>query len=285
MTELLNLTVVSLKLAGLATKVATIDAAAVESRTGYLVSLLIAALVIAVLLFCGWMLVALGVRIGRSMERHSSLLRENSSLVKAAESLVVSAPATAAPIVSPTPSTAVDRGFPVLAPNLHREMVRDTLTGLWTRDAILDLLQREMSRATRQKVPFGLVLAKLDHFDVLKREKGEPVSDAVLKTASEHFVEGLREYDSAGRSGPEFLLILPGWDPDTDPKRVDGLLAPIRMKPGVGDEHLQVTASIGVASFHPLTDSPYAEDLLERADMAVHAAQAAGRNRAEFAPR
>lgn len=220
-----------------------------------------------------WLLLAIGVKVGRSMELHAALSRGLNS------------PAPSPAVSMPPAPGLVDHGMPMVPPVLHKELIRDTLTGLWTREAILDQLRREMSRATRQGAPLGLVMVKLDHFDQMKKDYGDAVSEALLQRAAEHFVEGLREYDAAGRSGAEFLLVLPGWDPDANPQRVEGLLATIHMKPGTAaPDGLQLTASIGVASFHPNGDSPYAEDLLQRADMAVHAAQAAGRNRVEFAP-
>src|SRR6202166_338470 len=101
-----------------------------------------------------------------------------------------------------------------------REMMRfkamhDALTGVWNRGAILETLEREVTRSRREGISLGVLILDLDHFKSVNDNYGHPTGDAVLKEITKRMQTDVRPYDAVGRyGGEEFLVLLPGCNRD-----------------------------------------------------------------------
>ncbi|MGA7522543.1 MAG: two-component regulator propeller domain-containing protein [Acidobacteriaceae bacterium] len=170
---------------------------------------------------------------------------------------------------------------------LHIQATHDSLTGIYNRAAMLDHLEREIARATRDQAPLGVLIADLDHFKNLNDSYGHLCGDDVIREAAQRFRETMRAYDVVGRyGGEEFLILLPGWDPTMAPQRIDDLLEAIRSLPfAASDTEIRLTCSIGVATFRPGLDAPSMREVLSRADTALYVAKNSGRNCARYESR
>src|SRR5262249_53238821 len=151
----------------------------------------------------------------------------------------------------------------------------DALTGTWNRAAILDLLERELSRGQRENHPVAVILADADHFKRINDTFGHLFGDRVLREVAGRMMALLRPYDTVGRyGGEEFLVALPG----CDARGAAGLAE--RLRKGVAAEPveglagpLQVTLSLGVAGWRGEGD---ASGLLQAADAALYQAKHEG---------
>lgn len=163
---------------------------------------------------------------------------------------------------------------------LHTRATYDSLTGLLNRPTILDRLEHEVERAVRDQVSIGVAILDLDHFKRVNDTFGHLCGDAVIAEAAERIRGSLRSYDMAGRyGGEEFLIVMPGWNPERAPQRIDDLLQAVREQPfRYGAEELKITCSIGAATFQPTIDSLDTLQLLKRADDALYESKARGRN-------
>ncbi len=94
-----------------------------------------------------------------------------------------------------------------------RESTQDPLTRVWNRDAILQLLRRELTRAERLQTPIGVILADVDGFQQVNVLLGEDQGDYILEQLAERLGKYVRPYDTMGRFGGDaFLVVLPVCD-------------------------------------------------------------------------
>jgi two-component system cell cycle response regulator len=168
--------------------------------------------------------------------------------------------------------------------NLRFKASHDALTSIWNRGAIIEQLERELSRARREGSSVGILLADIDHFKRVNDTRGHLVGDEVLRAVTGRLKGEVRTYDSVGRyGGEEFLILLPGCDNTKLTAKAAQLVKIVeRSSIGTSTDSVPVTISIGgIAS----GDCPRAElnSLLRAADTALYRAKVSGRNRAEMA--
>jgi diguanylate cyclase (GGDEF)-like protein len=151
---------------------------------------------------------------------------------------------------------------------LERSARTDVLTGLPNRRAFEDELRREMSRATRMRVPLTVALLDLDGFKELNDTAGHAAGDAALRAAADAWAHGLRSMDVLARyGGDEFAVLLP----NCSLPEAQEVLDRMRLATPLG-----LGASIGLTSWH---EGEPAEQLIGRADTALYASKRTGRNR------
>jgi diguanylate cyclase (GGDEF)-like protein len=154
----------------------------------------------------------------------------------------------------------------------------DELTGSFNRRCIMRMLDDEIARAQRVKMPFSIALIDLDWFKRINDAYGHPTGDEVLRTFAITVFANIRSIDSFGRyGGEEFLLLLPE-TPDKDAARIVDRLCTIiaDLDWSAFSQGMRVTISAGVATLKP-DESP--DTFLARADNALYIAKARGRNR------
>ncbi|MGB8030361.1 MAG: two-component regulator propeller domain-containing protein [Terracidiphilus sp.] len=169
---------------------------------------------------------------------------------------------------------------------LQFQAAHDSLTGLWSRSAILDQLARELERAKRQRTVLSVVVGDLDHFKVINDTYGHLCGDIVLRESAHRLVGLMRGYDAIGRyGGEEFLIVLPGYDAAKNPARAWDLVDALAARPfDCNGTEMNITCSFGVAVTWPWLDLTTIDDLIRRADKALYQAKRNGRNRVEFDP-
>jgi len=157
--------------------------------------------------------------------------------------------------------------------------MRDPLTGLFNRGAMMDFLVRELARSRREQGCATLLLGDLDHFKRVNDTYGHGVGDEMLREAARRLLESVRSYDFVGRhGGEEFLLILTNCDTAHALERAESIRHAIA-HPAFDTSRgpLPVTISLGVLSTRDWELSPV-EEILHGADTALYEAKAAGRN-------
>jgi diguanylate cyclase (GGDEF)-like protein len=152
----------------------------------------------------------------------------------------------------------------------------DPLTRLWSRGAVVDILQRELSHARHDNSGLGLLLVDVDHLRAINTQKGHETGDAALQEIVRRIRGHLRPYDSVGRfGGEEFLIVLPGTD------REGTILAGERIRIAVEKEELAkgiaLSVSIGAAAAGAMASDSAA--LIRLAEQALSRAKSLGGNR------
>jgi diguanylate cyclase (GGDEF)-like protein len=154
----------------------------------------------------------------------------------------------------------------------------DELTGSFNRRCIMRMLDDEIARAGRVKTPCSIALIDLDWFKRINDAFGHPTGDEVLRAFAITVFANIRAIDRFGRyGGEEFLLMLPDTPEDEAARILDRLRAIIAdLDWSAFSSGMQVTISAGVAALKP-GETP--DTFLARADSALYAAKARGRNR------
>jgi diguanylate cyclase (GGDEF)-like protein len=154
----------------------------------------------------------------------------------------------------------------------------DELTGSFNRRCIMRMLEDEIARTLRIDTPCSIALIDLDWFKRINDAYGHPTGDEVLRTFAITVFANIRNIDRFGRyGGEEFLLVLPDTPGDVAARILDRLRAIVAdldwsaFSPG-----MKVTISAGIATLAP-NENP--DTFLARADSALYAAKARGRNR------
>jgi two-component system cell cycle response regulator len=167
--------------------------------------------------------------------------------------------------------------------SLRDQAIRDPLTKLLNRRAIIEWLDTELTRAARDHTSVGVVLLDLDHFKRVNDTLGHLAGDHVLREAAQAMANTIRPYDAIGRfGGEEFLMVLPGCDQINavgHAERLREAFHHLLVQTSSGE--VRFTASIGVTVVGP---ESYVESqtAIHVADSAMYAAKRAGRDRVEF---
>jgi len=157
---------------------------------------------------------------------------------------------------------------------LRHQATTDTLTGLYNRRYINDVLQNEMLRSKRQTNPFSVILFDIDHFKSINDSCGHDVGDHVLKEIARIMKANIREIDVLARwGGEEFLILL------RDTNLTDAVKVSEKCRLALNNELITgpktVAASFGVTQHK---NDEAIRDMVHRADEALYAAKKNGRN-------
>ena len=154
----------------------------------------------------------------------------------------------------------------------------DGLTGLANRRSLLERLKIAFAGIKRGGNNFSVLYFDLDRFKDVNDTLGHAAGDALLKEVTSRLRKVVRETDLLARLGGDEFAIL---NTNAPSPMASGTLAAavaraVAIPFTIGDTDVQVTASIGIASYSPELTEP--EDMLKQADLALYRAKAEGRN-------
>jgi len=172
----------------------------------------------------------------------------------------------------------------VLYQELERAVCTDALTGLCNRRQLeSEHLARAASAARRHGLPLAVLLIDIDHFKRINDGYGHQAGDEALAQTAAVMRSQMRQEDLLGRwGGEEFLALVTGATTDEAAVAAERIRAAVaahevRLHDGT---LLRLTISIGVAA----ATREVPEETIRRADAALYAAKAAGRDRISLAP-
>ena len=164
--------------------------------------------------------------------------------------------------------------------NFERQATYDKLTGLYNRHFMVEILEKEFTRALRYKHDLSCLLLDLDNFKDVNDTFGHAFGDLVLREFSSALAQSVRNSDIPIRyGGEEFMVLLPNTGVSGAQKIAEKIRATCEKKKyDDGHNSISVTVSIGIASIkhHQLIDS---KELVACADKALYRSKAEGRNR------
>ena len=159
----------------------------------------------------------------------------------------------------------------------------DSLTGLYNRKKLDDILAEQFARFLRNRRPFAVLMLDLDHFKSINDSYGHVAGDQVLMDVAAILKRSIRSIDYASRyGGEEFVVVLVETvsEPALDvAERIRSVVEDHSLV--ASDNRVSVTVSLGVAHSREEDEGPDA--VLARADSALYQAKRSGRNRVQSA--
>jgi len=172
----------------------------------------------------------------------------------------------------------------------------DGLTGLYTHEYFIKLLQIEIEKFQIYGLPLGLIMLDVDKFKTINDEYGHVSGDKILQEVAKTIKSTTRSTDICARyGGEEFSVLMPSvytFEDKPQPKSIENFIVEIknlaeRIRKNVADleiklndgKTVKVTVSVGISSCHNRREPINNTVLLERADMALYKAKEGGRNR------
>lgn len=174
----------------------------------------------------------------------------------------------------------IHRNLQHINARLHEDATHDGLTGLLTRKVFMEQMHQALKAYQQRAIPCALIMLDVDHFKLYNDAFGHLAGDACLTTVASALRTHTptRESDVARYGGEEFAVLLHGKAAEQAQQVAEGL------RLSVWREQLQhspqapttwVSISVGVAQAHADSD---VRSLIQRADQALYAAKADGRN-------
>lgn len=156
----------------------------------------------------------------------------------------------------------------------------DSLTQLWNRKKIMEILEEELNRNHREGKPVGVAMLDIDRFKEINDTHGHVTGDRVLIEVASRLKKAVRNYDQIGRyGGDELLIVLPGLD------KIHARSIGERLREAVCQNKLEtetssldVSISIGISVSDISIHRP-ATHLIKESDQALYQAKKEGRNR------
>lgn len=170
---------------------------------------------------------------------------------------------------------------------LHDRLIRDELTGVFSRRYLFESLRQHVSRFSRPGPrAMACLMVEVDHFDRLNERLGSREGDRILRMVAQQIIALTRKGDLVARfGGEEFVVILPSTDGNGAVKVAEKLRSSVAEQ-RVGSQ--KVTVSVGASWYEYPTGSDWSSELendavismlLSRAEDSLHRARTTGTNR------
>jgi two-component system cell cycle response regulator len=158
--------------------------------------------------------------------------------------------------------------------------IRDELTGLYNRRYFNEVVEKEVSRATRYQADLVLCMIDLDYFKKINDTYGHLAGDMTLSEIAGMLRKCVRQSDLCCRyGGEEFTVIMTNTDINGARKVSERFRKMVAHRLFQYNSHkFNCTVSVGIAAYKPELNQSSTE-LMEAADYALYKAKAQGRNR------
>jgi diguanylate cyclase (GGDEF)-like protein len=156
-------------------------------------------------------------------------------------------------------------------------LLKDPLTGVYSRAVLNARLEEELDRAHRYQQPFSLLLLDLDHFKNINDAFGHSRGDQVLVEFAGQLAHNVRSADSIFRyGGDEFVVLLPNTPKEQARSTAQRLIESINAFKFSGKPAISLSLSIGLAAYPQDESTP--EGLFDIADRRHQLAKRLGRS-------
>nr|WP_166176854.1 EAL domain-containing protein [Altererythrobacter segetis] len=216
------------------------------------------------------------VRVARRIVRPIAALEQAAKALERGER-------TSVPVVSDDEIGSLTGSFNAMSEEIvsreHRirhMAYHDALTDLPNRLQLREELDRRLAGIAASGGALSVVCLDLDDFKIVNDTLGDHVGDQLLKLVAQRLADGAGGRFLARTGGDEFCVLVDGDGAEAE-RLAAALIERLEQPASVAGHYMRAGASVGIAEAP--ADTLVAEDLVKHADLALHAAKAAGRGR------
>ena len=160
--------------------------------------------------------------------------------------------------------------------------MHDSLTGLHNRAHFVERLSLGLRNSTTSGEYLAVLCVDLDRFKQVNDTQGHPVGDMLLVEVANRLKKSVRSGDVVARNGgDEFTILLERLRTREDvASTAERILRELSLPFSLAGHQVNIAASVGIALSPDDGEAP--ELLIQRADLALYEAKAAGRGRKQF---
>ncbi len=154
----------------------------------------------------------------------------------------------------------------------------DDMTGVLNMRAFNILLDKEIERANRYSTPLAVIMIDVDGLKSINDRHGHAAGNRLIQSVSTTLKQCVRKADALARfGGDEFVILLTQTNHEVAGETAERIRKAIANTSfDMNGQCINATASVGMARFPD--DVLYAEDVIEKADVALYNSKQAGRN-------
>lgn len=165
---------------------------------------------------------------------------------------------------------------------IAHQAYHDQLTNLPNRTLFKDRLNVAIAQAQRRSTMLGVMFVDLDRFKLVNDSFGHAEGDLLLHALSGRLKRCLRRGDTLARQGgDEFTILLPDLASIDDATTIaDKIFKELRPVFQIAGTELRATVSLGISIFP--RDGQTADQLIQRADIAMYNAKTHGKDKYSY---
>lgn len=166
---------------------------------------------------------------------------------------------------------------------LQDQATHDSLTGLFNRRLMDEILTGQLAQAKRANAPFSIAVLDIDFFKRINDHYGHQTGDIFLEEYGKCILSSIRKGDFACRlGGDEFLIAFPNMEENIAFKKADDIRQKLHeINLLINSIKISTTVSIGIATFPGHGQS--ITELISASDQALYKAKDEGRNNVQKA--
>ncbi len=166
--------------------------------------------------------------------------------------------------------------------DLSHRAFHDALTGLPNRALLLDRIEHALARSERDPETVAVLFVDLDRLKTVNDRLGHDAGDQLLVEVAGRLVDSVRPADTVARlAGDEFVVVLEEITDRDEALRVADRINKALKEPFIVSGHeVRISGSVGIVLGSP--ENRDAEELVQRADLAMYQAKREGGGRLEL---
>ena len=163
---------------------------------------------------------------------------------------------------------------------VYQMVTSDRLTSAYNKAYLMDVMEREMMRASRAEQCTSVLFLDFDRFKSINDEHGHLVGDQILQEFCHRALAAIRRCDVLSRyGGEEFVVMLCDANPVQAHIVAERIRSSIEKTPFQTDDgEIYATISIGIATQRASNSFVTPQELIHQADLKLYLAKQSGRN-------